>query len=269
MRGERLSRHDGNQFQVTVMANMPALKAESVGLKLTELTISNLIEVGKNIAQDDPELKFAKNKVEWIEFADTWRERAETSRVVTVVLGRQNGKQELGTIGVGDLEGNFLCVPIRKAMRRGDNKLAAWISHNMKALHDVLRDQRILKVISPADMTFQLLLDEEIEAGQAIAPMCDPVLCAADGNPAKFNFWVDRISLEHPGFGAKIAAHYYLGRQDGPYEDDEGQGLDKDRSSEQLLAWPTTERQNYTPAQKRWLNELHGICALGVLDMTR
>ena len=189
------------------MADMPALKAESVGLKLTELTISNLIEVGKNIAQDDPELKFAKNKVEWIEFAETWRERAETTRVVTVVLGRQNGKQELGTIGVGDLEGNFLCVPIRKAMRRGDNKLAAWISHNMKALHDVLRDQRILKVISPADLTFQLLLDEEIEAGQAIAPMCDPVLCAADGNPAKFNFWVDRFSLEHPGFGAKIAAH--------------------------------------------------------------
>ena len=263
LRRERLRDRDTLSYEVKLRTTMSGLKGgpQSVGTRLMELISKIVIASGSDIQADEPHVPVARDMPTWRAFAKDWKQRVETSRLATIVLGLDDN-DEVKSILVGDVEGNIIAVPVMFVGGK-DVQVADFIETAMPDLLEVLSDARIVKVICPADVTQRLVHDDV-----KVSPVLDPVLAAKLQQPAKFKVMItdlDNKTTQTTAFGIKVAVHFYLGQQHGPYLDDE-HVVERERRN--IAQWPSSATgPRYTPAQKRWLIELNATCVMAILTL--
>ena len=261
LRRERLRDRDTLSYEVKLRTTMSGLKGgpQSVGTRLMELISKTVISSGSEIQADEPHVPVARDMKTWRAFAKGWKKRVETSRLATIVLGLDDN-DEVKSILVGDVEGHIIAVPVLFVGGK-DVQVADFIETAMPDLLEVLSDARIVKVICPADVTQRLVHDDV-----KVSPVLDPVLAAELQQPAKFKVMItdlDNETTKTTTFGIKLAVHFYLGQQHGPYLDDERAD---ERERRNIAQWPSSATgPRYTPAQKRWMIEQNATCLMAML----
>ena len=249
-------------YQVNLRATMAGLKGpDSVGKRVMELISQTLISSGSEIQSDEPHVPVARDMPTWSCFAKEWKKRVESSRVASIVLGYDVNDQ-IKSIMVGDVEGHMIAVPVLFVAGE-DVEAADFIENTMPELLDVLKNPRIVKVVCPADLTQRLVND-----GTQVSPVLDPVLAAELQAPEKFKVWVTKLDsrqTQTTAFGIKVAVHFYLGRQHGPYLDDE-LATHRERLFEHIAQWPSSATgPSYKRSQKTWLIEMNATCLMAIL----
>ena len=272
---ERLNeRLEDPPFDVTLKAMMAGVRRRSVGKRAIELMSETLTETSGTLAclmsESDEESAFpiARTHLTWSNFAADWYVDVLRTRVAFISIGRR-GQTGVGNLFISSLSLDPISVPLSLLMSQNnpDNQnVGEWIRCRIPALHQIIRNKLIFKVVTPADLVYSLI--QEHEDLNKVGPFIDPVNAAARLHHEEFAKWIrsDRyMSLFKPDFGHKCAVRFYIGRQDSFYEADE-EVEDENGTEQNMLEWLDDNKTDYSRRQRMWMVETDAFAKLAILE---
>ena len=156
---ERLNeRLEDPPFDVTLKAMMAGVRRRSVGKRAIELMSETLTETSGTLAclmsESDEESAFpiARTHLTWSNFADDWYVDVLRTRVAFISIGRR-GQTGVGNLFISSLSLDPISVPLSLLMSQNnpDNQnVGEWIRCRIPALHQIIRNKLIFKVVTPA-----------------------------------------------------------------------------------------------------------------------